>query len=372
MDRDRFDYARILIASSSLEIVQRCESLLVDGEVVEVKIVEEWGFSIGEDACLFEEREGSRFTQSNQEETVEDVDHDIEANVFVDQIMEELRGEEDREDPKEREGNVMETGSANVDKVYSTPVEKLNDSVAEEDASFATSTECPSASVNGDNQRDVSEGGGNHDAVQTSITSPLQGTQVSCRSSSCPHNATRSLASGPWSLEWLSDPHHSEAGVVSSSRKDGNKRVRWSKKKGQADKFHQKRKKIFGFLCHPVLSLKKVARLSMCDRAAVLQILKKYSRRARAAARLKKAVQMISQDLSEKEASSGSVYKEWNNWVVPHGNDKVMEDDVKNIGVAIRVQLNERNMFGVLARKGKGKKTGDEGEVLEVESMVKV
>ena len=31
VDRDRFDYARILIASSSLEIVQRCESLLVDG-----------------------------------------------------------------------------------------------------------------------------------------------------------------------------------------------------------------------------------------------------------------------------------------------------------------------------------------------------
>ena len=61
-----------------------------------MKIVEEWGFSSGEYACLFEEREGSRFTQSNQKERVEDVDHDIEANVFVDQIMEELRGEEDR------------------------------------------------------------------------------------------------------------------------------------------------------------------------------------------------------------------------------------------------------------------------------------
>jgi len=165
-----------------------------------VKIVEDRSFSIGEDSCLSEEREGSRFTQSNQEETVEDVDHDIEANVFVDQILEELRGEEDGADLKEHEGNVMENGSANVDKVHSTPVEKLNASIAEEDASFTASTECPSASVNGDNQRDDSEGGGNHDEVQTSITSPHQGTQERCRASSCPPKATRSLASGPWSL----------------------------------------------------------------------------------------------------------------------------------------------------------------------------
>ena len=164
----------------------------------------------------------------------------------------------------------METGSANVDKVHSTPVEKLNASVAEEDASFAASTECPSASVNGDNQRDDSEGGGNHDEVQTSITSPHQGTQERCRASSCPPKATRSITSGPWSLEWLSDQHHSEAGVVSSSQKGGKKSVRLSKKEGQADNVHQKRKKIYGALRHPVLSLRKVARLPLGDRETVL------------------------------------------------------------------------------------------------------
>jgi len=64
---------------------------------------------------------------------------------------------------------------------------------------------------------------------------------------------------------------------------------------------------------------------------------------------------MISQDLSEKEASSGSVNKEWNHWVVLHGNDEVMVDDVKNIGAAIGVHLNERNMFGCLQERGKGR-----------------
>ena len=189
---------------------------------------------------------------------------------------------------------------------------------------------------------------------------------------SCPPKATQCIASGPWSLEWLSDQHHSEARVVSSSRKGGNKRVWLSKKEGRADNVHQKRKKLFGALRHPVLSLKKVARLPLGDRAAVLQILKKNSRRVRAVDRLKMAVKMFSQDLSEKEASSGSVNKEWNHWVVMHGNNKVMEDYVKNIGAAIEVQLNDRNMFGVLARKGKGKKSGDEGAVLEEESVVRV
>lgn len=55
VDRDRFDYARVLIAAPSLDIVNCNESIFIDGEMVEVKIVEEWGFCIGDDACLYEE-----------------------------------------------------------------------------------------------------------------------------------------------------------------------------------------------------------------------------------------------------------------------------------------------------------------------------
>ncbi|MCI44970.1 sulfate transporter, partial [Trifolium medium] len=55
VEKDRLDYARILIATPALEIIQSVEKLLVDGELIEVKIVEEWGLSLGEDACLFDD-----------------------------------------------------------------------------------------------------------------------------------------------------------------------------------------------------------------------------------------------------------------------------------------------------------------------------
>jgi len=52
--RERFDYARILISTTSLEVVNVTEKFLVDGVMVEIKIVEEWGFNMGDDTCLFE------------------------------------------------------------------------------------------------------------------------------------------------------------------------------------------------------------------------------------------------------------------------------------------------------------------------------
>jgi len=55
LERERFDYARVLVSTPSLDIISVVDKLLIDGVLMEVKIVEEWGFSIGEDACLFEE-----------------------------------------------------------------------------------------------------------------------------------------------------------------------------------------------------------------------------------------------------------------------------------------------------------------------------
>jgi len=59
VDRDRFDYARILVSTSSLEIINTKVSVMVDGVLFDCHIIEEWGFSLGEDACLLDE-EGSQ------------------------------------------------------------------------------------------------------------------------------------------------------------------------------------------------------------------------------------------------------------------------------------------------------------------------
>lgn len=55
LSKERFDYARVLLATTSLEILNCTDKILIDGVLVELKIIEEWGFSIGEDACLLED-----------------------------------------------------------------------------------------------------------------------------------------------------------------------------------------------------------------------------------------------------------------------------------------------------------------------------
>jgi len=50
--KDWFDYARVLLATSSLEVLNFSEIILIDGELVDLKIIEEWDFTIVEDVCL--------------------------------------------------------------------------------------------------------------------------------------------------------------------------------------------------------------------------------------------------------------------------------------------------------------------------------
>ena len=48
--------------------------------------------------------------------------------------------------------------------------------------------------------------------------------------------------------------------------------------------------------------------------------------------------------------------------MVMHGSEKVVREDMRSLGETICVRLNEcNNMFGVLARKGKGKKITSAG-----------
>ncbi|KEH37388.1 transmembrane protein, putative [Medicago truncatula] len=55
LNKERLDFARVLLATSSLDILSSVATLLGDAILMDFKIVEEWGFSIGEDACLYEE-----------------------------------------------------------------------------------------------------------------------------------------------------------------------------------------------------------------------------------------------------------------------------------------------------------------------------
>jgi len=55
MDRGRIEYARLLISTTSLDVLNQTKVLLVYGQKYSIKIVEEWGCNLGEDAFLTEE-----------------------------------------------------------------------------------------------------------------------------------------------------------------------------------------------------------------------------------------------------------------------------------------------------------------------------
>ncbi|GAU35629.1 hypothetical protein TSUD_30470, partial [Trifolium subterraneum] len=84
-ENDRLDFARVLIATPDLDIIKRVEMILVDGSPVEIKIVEEWGYAMGEDTCLFEEEneleESPSEYEGGHEEEEEDGVVQVHSNV---------------------------------------------------------------------------------------------------------------------------------------------------------------------------------------------------------------------------------------------------------------------------------------------------
>ncbi|GAU30400.1 hypothetical protein TSUD_364460 [Trifolium subterraneum] len=114
VDRDRLDFARVLIATPELEIIKRVENILVDGSLSEIKIVEEWGYSLGDDTCLFEEEsdvEGSG-TDNEVEHINRDNRHDVD--LVVEKLVNELVEDED----PELQENQVEHFSEKQDKIH--------------------------------------------------------------------------------------------------------------------------------------------------------------------------------------------------------------------------------------------------------------
>ena len=90
LNRERFDYARVLIATSSLSVIDLTEKIIVDGLMVEIKIIEEYGFNIGDDVCLYDEEVNS--DSSSQRNEAGDDEFDIDNNVanLTDKIVQNL------------------------------------------------------------------------------------------------------------------------------------------------------------------------------------------------------------------------------------------------------------------------------------------
>jgi len=84
----------------------------------------------------------------------------------------------------------------------------------------------------------------------------------------------RSLSSGPWSVDWLQNFQKGDVGLISSKTKRLRKAGKETCRRCESQKNKVTKKKADGALRHPVLTLKKVARLPSKVRKEVMKVLR--------------------------------------------------------------------------------------------------
>ncbi|PNX61652.1 hypothetical protein L195_g060765, partial [Trifolium pratense] len=148
---------------------------------------------------------------------------------------------------------------------------------------------------------------------------------------SCPPEVSRSVISGPWSLDWLHDHNFGEAGVIFTARKKVKKGDGLGMRQQVVRQNVLSKRKAGGSLRHPFHSIKKVARLPSKDRSAALKALKKKVRRRRGGDDINRSCTVSRRASSDESSSSASVNNDWQNWVAMQGSEQMAVDDVWGI-----------------------------------------
>ncbi|GAU41193.1 hypothetical protein TSUD_26180 [Trifolium subterraneum] len=206
-DRDRLDFARVLIATPDLEIINR---------------------------------EESESETSHTDNDIELIDPVIRRD--VDKVDGKLVDELAEDDEPELQENHVDLFSIKQDKPRSAKkgiVEKevQNDLVSSPSGNSAEVATLKHSNFQGDG-RDVSNNGSSlvlEAQGSSSVCKPIDGSKNtdgvgrhegssaksfrSKRTNSCPPGANRSIFSGPWSLEWLNDLNQRDAGVIFTASK---------------------------------------------------------------------------------------------------------------------------------------------------------
>jgi hypothetical protein len=92
VDKVRLDFARILVSSPHIKIVNKLEEFLIDGTKFVIKLVEEWGCNLGEDVFLTDVDSESRpddLQQPLDEDRLDEVQGEWELDALVDDLSKE-------------------------------------------------------------------------------------------------------------------------------------------------------------------------------------------------------------------------------------------------------------------------------------------
>jgi hypothetical protein len=227
--KERLDFARELIATSAMAVIKKEEHLMVDGFLVDIQIIEEWGYELGDDACLLEDDLESKALHVAEDDCRCDPEESNEVDMLVDRLAEGVVAasqtqSEDRQSVKslDRSLSKKSVGRLGDQGNFNTILEPV---LVSPDTSAASSARSVDAGVPSlDRVSPVCVG--HRKSVEASMRPVLApravksgSPPVQCkRTSSCPP-ASRSGLSGPWSLEWIGDHNLGDVGVVFSAKK---------------------------------------------------------------------------------------------------------------------------------------------------------
>jgi hypothetical protein len=365
--KEKLDFARVLLATSALEVIKRVEKLLVDGTLVEVQIIEEWGYDLGDDACYDEDDTASRASLTGNGEYQCDPEASNQVDMLVDKLAEGLV---DRE-VVEEDCHLKHGVGVTENQVACVPVLEQVQGIASPASVVGGSDSSGSSGFRVAETLESLQGTGMPDQVVLGTSAKVHRFCVSTqgagrpdtsqakhtRTLSCPPGGRGLGRKGPWSLEWLQDRALGDAGVIFSATKrvkngsaEGNTQIR-DARPGQT------KKRAGGLLRHSIYSLKRVARLPTKEREEVMRILRKNERRRKKRRLANQPGTTGSQRSSKGVTTSSSVGNDWKNWVVLQGNDDVVADDVTEVGKSIGVTFkgDKANMFSVLSKSGADK-----------------
>jgi len=352
LERGHFDYARILLSTTSLEIINTQAQIMVDGVLFDLQIIEEWGFSLGEDACLLDEEQDLDEVSSEIPEVhVEDIgcgDVDVLVNHFSDKLKEDA-GSKQRRYPS----------PVVLEPITTTPVNSLRSATSKpqgiEPSVLRPFFDNNNVTIEAQSQDGIHPPKEDANAKVGAKSRNLVTIErrVAKRTSSCPPTRARSEALGPWSLEWA-DRHKRFASE--DKMRSSPKRTKKSTSKMPSRVL---KKKGSGYLRHCAQNLKRIARLSHKDQQEVLRALRRTMKQRRKVSNVSKAKVMSNESNS---ASLSSVNNDWKHWLALHGDEKTVNKDVCDIvhTVGLKFQGDKNNMFDVLSGTGR-KNNGDGG-----------
>lgn len=345
-DKSRLDYARILISTHNLDIIDTLSDFFIDDCNFKIKVVEEWGFCLGEDIFMSEEESNSSpetLTNPVNAAVLEEVQGEWELDALVDDLQREWVN---------HEGKTKEEQLAAALQI-------------EENENQEQRTVCMEHHLTPKSQNVVQ-----NNYVEAAVPLVHNITQQLCDSQSH-HDGSASRNSN-----WIASKPSCTAVQLNQ-----NSTATALPTKGTSAAPLSSKIKPAGHVNRSLGFFKRVARLPTNDRKEILKILKKHDRAHKVRKGKKCSGSAATTTSGSSKNSISSVDQDWENWVILHGNSNMVKEDIKVIGkkVGIKYQCDTSNSFNLLTREGrKGRRPpsggedmheggeGDEGDIVGV------